>query len=135
MDNNDSFEYTYSAPEQEEIRRIREKYLPREERVSKMEQIRRLDQSVTRKGTVVSLVLGILSSLVMGIGMCCCLVWMDVVWNGVSLFWLGIPVGIAGMVGMGCAYPLYKRVTEAERRRIAPEILRLTEELMRMSGA
>ena len=130
MDNNESFEYTYSAPEQEEIRRIREKYLPKEERVSKMEQLRRLDESVTKKGTVWSLVVGILSCLVMGIGMCCCLVWMDVVWNGVRLFWIGIPVGVLGMAGMGCAYPLYKRVTEAERKRLAPQILRLTEELM-----
>ncbi len=130
MENNESFEYTYSAPEQEEIRRIREKYLPKEERESKLEKLRRLDESVTRKGTVWSLVVGILSCLVLGIGMCCCLVWMDVVWNGVRLFWIGIPVGLLGMAGMGCAYPLYKRLTESERKRLAPEILRLTDELM-----
>lgn len=130
MDRNEAFEYTYSAPEQEEIRRIREKYLPREERESKMEQLRRLDGSVTEKGTVWSLVLGIVGCLMLGIGMCCCMVWMDVVWNGISLFWLGIPVGIAGMVLMGLAYPLYRRITEAERKRLAPQILRLTEELM-----
>lgn len=130
MENNESFEYTYSAPEQEEIRRIREKYLPKEERESKLEKLRRLDESVTRKGTVWSLVVGILSCLVLGIGMCCCLVWMDVVWNGVRLLWIGIPVGVLGMAGMGCAYPLYKRLTESERKRLAPEILRLTDELM-----
>ena len=28
---NNSFEYTYSAPRQEEIRQIREKYIPKEE--------------------------------------------------------------------------------------------------------
>ena len=46
--------------------------------------------------------------------------------------WLafGIPVGLLGMAGMGCAYPLYKRLTESERKRLAPEILRLTDELM-----
>ena len=130
MENNESFEYTYSAPEQEEIRRIREKYLPKEERESKLEKLRRLDESVIRKGTVWSLVVGILSCLVLGIGMCCCLVWMDVVWSGVRLFWIGIPVGLLGMAGMGCAYPLYKRLTESERKRLAPEILRLTDELM-----
>lgn len=130
MDNNESFEYTYSAPEQEEIRKIREKYLPREERESKLEQLRRLDAGVTKKGTIWALVVGVLSSLILGIGMCCCMVWADVVWNGVRLFWIGIPVGILGMIGMGLAYPLYRRVTEAERKRVAPEILRLTEELM-----
>ena len=130
MENNESFEYTYSAPEQDEVRRIREKYLPKQERESKMDQLRRLDAGVTKKGTVWALVVGILSSLVLGVGMCCCMVWMDVVWNGVPLFFAGIPVGILGMIGMGCAYPLYKRITEAERKRVAPEILRLTEELM-----
>lgn len=130
MENNESFEYTYSAPEQEELRRIREKYLPKEERESKLEKLRRLDEGVTKKATAWAIAVGVLSSLVMGIGMCCCLVWMDVIWNGVPLFFVGIPVGIVGMAGMGVAYPLYKRITEAEQKRVAPEILRLTEELM-----
>ena len=40
MGPNDSFEFTYSAPEQEEIRRIREKYLPPQEHQSKLERLR-----------------------------------------------------------------------------------------------
>lgn len=44
----DTFTYTYSAKQQEEIRNIRKKYLPREE--DKMEQLRRLDRDTTRKG-------------------------------------------------------------------------------------
>ena len=47
--NKETFSYTYSANEQEEIRRIREKYQPGE--ADKMEQLRRLDESTTRKGT------------------------------------------------------------------------------------
>ena len=75
--NNPSFEYTYSAPRQEEIRRIREKYLPPEE--DKMELLRRLDNGVTQKATMVSLVVGIVSALVLGVGMCCCMVW-NILW-------------------------------------------------------
>lgn len=130
MENNDSFEYTYSAPEQEEIRKIREKYLPRDERESKLEKLRRLDEGVTRKATAWSLAVGILSCLVLGIGMCCCMVWMDVIWQGIALFWIGIPVGLLGLIGTACAFPLYCHVAEKERQRVAPEILRLTEELM-----
>ena len=51
----ESFHYTYSAKQQEEIQSIRKKYLPQED---KMEQLRRLDRSVTRKGTVVSVIVG-----------------------------------------------------------------------------
>ena len=122
MEPNESFEFTYSAPEQEEIRRIREKYMPRQERQSKLERLRELDEGVTRKGTVAALILGILGALILGLGMSLCMVW--------ELFMPGIPVGVAGMAMAGVAYPVYTRVTELEKERVAPEILRLTEELM-----
>ena len=48
----ETFTYTYSAKQQEEIRNIQKKYLPREE--DKMEQLRRLDRSAARKGTILS---------------------------------------------------------------------------------
>lgn len=120
---NSSFEYTYSAPQQEEVKRIREKYLPKEE--NKMEQLRRLDQSAARKGVVVSLIVGILGTLIMGGGMSCCMVWTD------TLLVPGIVIGILGMAVAGMAYPLYAHITAKERERIAPEILRLTDELMK----
>lgn len=122
MEPNESFEFTYSAPEQEELRRIREKYMPPQERKTKLEQLRELDGSVTRKGTAVSLVLGILGALVMGAGMSLCMVW--------ALYLPGIPLGLVGMVIAAAAYPVYRKVTEREKQRIAPEILRLTDELM-----
>lgn len=116
------FRYTYSAPERSEVESIRKKYLPKEE--DKMEQLRRLDASVGKKGMVISLILGVLSCLVMGLGMCCCLVWRGV-W-----FIPGIVIGLAGIAGVALAYPVYMRITQKERERIAPEILRLTDELM-----
>lgn len=120
---NNTFQYTYSAAQRTEVEKIRKKYLPREE--DKLEQLRRLDQSATRRGTVVSLIFGIVGSLVMGTGMSCVLVW------GGAWFVPGIVIGLLGIALICCAYPLYHRVTEAERRKIAPEILRLTEELMK----
>jgi len=121
MEKETVFEYTYSSEEQEELRRIREKYLPKEE--NKLDQLRRLDEGVTRKGTVAALVMGILSCLVFGTGMSLCLVWQAML--------PGIVCGIAGMVGMAAAYPLYAGITRKEREKVAPEILRLTEELMK----
>ena len=120
---NNSFNYTYSAPEQQEVKKIREKYLPKEE--TKLDQLRRLDESVTKKGMAVSLVTGTLSSLILGIGMCCCMGW------GGWLFIPGSVLGTVGIVGVSSAYPMYTKVTKRERERIAPEILRLTDELMK----
>lgn len=120
--NKDVFQYTYSAKQQEEIEAIRKKYLPPQE--DKMEQLRRLDRSATRKGTVVSVIVGVISCLLLGIGMCCTMVWMQ--W-----FVPGVVIGVIGIVGIAAAYPLYTRITRRERERLAPQILKLTEELSR----
>ena len=90
-----------------------------------MERLRRLDEGVTKKGTVVSLIVGILGALILGVGMCCCMVWAE------RFFVLGVIVGIVGIAVVAVAYPLYLRVTQKERERIAPEILLLTDELMK----
>lgn len=120
---NEIFEYTYSAMQQDEIEKIRKKYLPKEP--DKMEQLRKLDRDVTRPGTIWALVLGIAGCLVFGAGMSLALVWTD------NLLIPGIVLGVAGMVIMGCAYPVFKKITMRERERIAPQILALTEELMK----
>ena len=117
------FTYTYSAGEQEEIKNIRQKYLPPEE--NKMEQLRKLDESATKKGTIVSLIVGIISTLVLGIGMCCTLVWAD------RLFIPGIGIGILGLAGIGITYPLYVNITKKEREKLAPKVMELTNELMK----
>ncbi len=123
MNNKDSFSYTYSAGEQEEIKRIREKYLPKE--ADRMQQIRDLDKSVTTKGTVLSLILGILGTLVMGLGMSMCLVW------GEKLFVMGVIIGVLGIAALSIAYPVYSYITKKEKERVALLILSLTEELMK----
>ena len=118
MENN-KFSYTYSSDKQEEIAKIREKYCPREE--TTLEKIKRLDNAVTSKATMVSIIVGVIGSLILGVGMCCCLVWT-------KLFILGIFVGIVGIVGVSLAYPVYKKVLEKERAKVAPQILALTDE-------
>lgn len=119
----ETFTYNYSASQQAEIRKIREKYIPKEE--TKIEQLRRLDESTTKSGMIVSLTVGIISTLVMGFGMCCTMVWTE------SLFIPGIVIGVIGMAGIAAAYPLYLHITKKRREKVAPEIMRLTDELMK----
>lgn len=119
MENNDKFEYTYSAKQQTELENIRKKYLPREE--SKMDRLRRLDESVTRPGTMISIIVGIAGTLIMGFGMCLCLEW--------NLFVPGVIVGVVGMAILAAAYPIYSKITQKRRDKIASEILRLTDEI------
>lgn len=119
----EKFSYTYSAKEQEEIQRIRKKYAAAEE--DKMEQLRRLDAGVTEKATVVSMITGVIGALILGGGMCCTMVWQGM-W-----FIPGILLGLIGMAVAALAYPIYQRVLKKEREKIAPEVLRLTDELMK----
>ena len=121
----ETFTYTYSAAQQEEIRRIREKYAPPAREEDKMERLRKLDRDVTKPGLIAALAAGIAGTLVMGFGMCCTMVW------GETLFVPGIVIGVIGIVGICAAYPLYIRVTKRRREKLTPEIMRLTDELMK----
>lgn len=125
MENNQgkTFEYTYSAREQAKIREIRSRYAPREE--SKLEQLQRLDASATQKATMYAILVGVIGALILGLGMSCCMVFSS------AWFIPGIVIGVAGMLVVSAAYPLYNRVLKKERERIAPEILRLTDELIK----
>lgn len=89
--NEETFEYRYSAKQQEEIEAIRRKYLPKEE--DKMEQLRQMDKRVSRKGTIISII-----------------------------------IGVIGIVMIALA-SLYERITKKERKKIAPLILKLADEL------
>lgn len=127
----ETFTYIYSAKQQEEIKRIRDRYLPPKE--DKMEQVRRMDAGAAQKAAAAGIVTGILGALLLGLGMS--LVMTDI---GETLrlgekacMILGIVVGIIGMTLAAGAYPVYLRVGIKERKKIAPEILRLTEELMK----
>ncbi|MBE7053574.1 MAG: hypothetical protein E7391_04790 [Ruminococcaceae bacterium] len=124
MENNEKFNYTYSAKEQEELKKIRQKYMPQEEEDS-MQKIRQLDAGVYNKATTYSLILGIIGTLIMGLGMSCCMVWMD------KLFIPGIFIGVLGIVLVCFAYPVYNKTLKKEREKIAPEIIRLTDELLK----
>lgn len=123
MNDKETFNYTYSAKQQEEIKRIRKKYLPPEE--NKMEQLRRLDSKVNQKATSVAIAIGTIGALLLGIGMACAMVWMGI-W-----FVPGIVVGLAGIILVCLAYPMYNKTVIKEREKIAPEIIRLTDELMK----
>ena len=125
---NHSFEYTYSPQRQREIEEIRKAYLPKEE--DKMTELRRLHAIPTQKAQTLSLTVGIIGMLLLGTGMSLCMTELGAALGSFAMV-LGILVGLAGMVLIAMAYPLYTRTLCREREKIAPEILRLTDELLR----
>ena len=129
----DGFSYTYSAKEQSEIRKIREKYTRTDAPEDKMSRLRRLDASVTQKAQTIALIFGVVGVLILGMGMSLCMTDVGAT-LGIAqglIMPLGIVIGIVGCVPISLAYPIYTRILRRERKRIAPEILRLSEELLK----
>ena len=130
---NGGFRYSYSAKEQAELKRIREKYTPSTPEEDKMARVRRLDRGVMKKARTLSLVLGILGTLIMGTGMSLAMTELSQILgaNAHLAFPVGIAVGVFGILLTALAYPVYVFTVKRERARIAPEILRLTDELLK----
>lgn len=122
---NDTFRYNYSSSLQEELQDIKKKYTgqPESQEEDQLELLRKLDKSSTRKSTIVSIVMGAAGCLIMGIGMCCTMVW------AAAMFIPGIIIGVIGIAMMAAAYPVYVRITKRERARIAPQVLDIIEKL------
>ena len=136
MENNNEnkgFRYTYSAKEQAELKRIREKYTPSTKAEDKMERLRKLDAGVTQKAQVVALIFGIIGALILGIGMSLCMSdFAEILGSHRDMAMvIGIPIGLVGGVLAALAYPMYNLIVKRERKTIAPEIIRLTDELMK----
>ena len=128
MENKERFSFTYSAAQQQEVEDIRKKYLPREE--NKMEQLRKLHAIPTRKAQAAALAVGIIGVLIMGTGMSFAMTDIGAALGSIAMV-VGIVIGIVGMVLIALAYPLYNRVLKKQREKIAPEILRLSDELLK----
>jgi type IV secretory pathway VirB3-like protein len=90
-----------------------------------MEQLIRLDKQAERPGTIASIAIGVIGMLVMGAGMSCVLVWG----SNILISAVGIIIGLVGILMLGMAYPIYKKITEKERSKIAEQIIALSNEL------
>ena len=137
MDNNNQekngFTYSYSAKEQAELKRIRDKYTAPTESEDNMARLRRLDASVTNTAQAAALVFGVLGALILGFGMSLIMTELDVMLglNSELSMVIGLIVGIAGGILASLAYPIYNVIVKTKRKKLAPEIIRLTDELMK----
>jgi uncharacterized membrane protein YccF (DUF307 family) len=75
-------------------------------------------------------VIGILGSLILGTGMSLAMTEIGAALGQMGMV-IGILVGIIGLVMVALAYPVYDRILKKERARIAPQILQLTEQLLK----
>ena len=119
--NENAFSYTYSASENQEVLRIRKKYLPKEE--TKLEELKRLDSLVQNSGVIQGLCAGIGGCLVFGLGLCLA---MEVIGH---MIWLGVILGLVGTAGMLAAFPIYRKIFHKAKSQHSPRILELAAQL------
>ena len=137
MNNNNQeqngFIYTYSAKEQAELKRIRDKYTAPTEVEDKMARLRRLDASVTNTAQAIALVFGVIGTLILSFGMSLCMTDLGEIlgsYRDMAMI-IGIIVGVIGGILASLAYPIYNAIVKVKRKKLAPEIIRLTDELMK----
>ena len=136
MENNKEpvgFSYTYSAREQAELKKIRDKYTAPTKVEDKMTRLRRLDASVTNTAQATALVFGVLGALILGCGMSLIMTdFSQILGSYQNLAMpIGIVVGVVGGILASLAYPIYNAIVKAKRKKLAPEIIRLADELMK----
>ncbi len=135
MDNNNQqtgFSYTYSAKDTAEIKKIREKYVTEPKEEDKMALLRRLDASVTQSAQALALAVGIVGVLILGFGMSLCMSELSQIFGTYEdlAIPIGIITGVAGGILASLAYPIYSAVVRAKRKKLAPQIISLADELM-----
>ncbi len=110
-------DYKASVQDQKRAEDIRRQYISRED--NKIEQLQRLDNKVKLPGKIAASILGV---LVMGSGMSLIMVWEDMQ--------PGLLLGIPGMVAAVLAYPAYALITNSRKKKYAPEIIRLSDDVI-----
>ena len=103
---------------------IAKEYAPKDS--SKIVALRKLDRKAKMPATIFTYTFGIISSLVLGTGMCFA---MQVIGSGIIGMVIGIIVGVIGMIGCGVNYPIYKKILENGKKKYAYEIVELAREI------
>lgn len=122
----EKFEYKYTAPtdqEKREIEAIKRQYVKVEEPTSKLERLRELDAKVKRIPTILALTLGIVGTLLFGTGMTFFLEW-------ITLWYVGIPFSIIGLILISLAMPVYKKIKQKNIDKYRDEIIKLSDSLL-----
>ncbi len=94
---------------------------------SKIVALKKLDKKAKLPAIITAYIIGIISTLILGVGMCLS---MKVIGNGSNtMFILGIIIGIIGIFGVSINYPIYSKILNAGKKKYAFEIIELAKEI------
>ncbi len=101
-------------------------YAPKQ--TSKVKALKKLDAKAKNPANIFTYTFGVVSSLVLGVGMCLC---MGKIGAGTALtMGLGIAIGCLGILGVSVNYPLYKKILKKSKAKYATDIIKLANEIV-----
>jgi len=104
---------------------VAEEYAPKKD--SKVVALRKLDNKVKLPAYIFTYTLGVLSALILGIGMCLA---MHVIAPATTaMLVVGIIIGVIGIVGVSVNYPLYKKILNSRKDKYAADIIELAKSI------
>ena len=103
---------------------IANEYAPKE--ASKVKALKRLDSKVKLPTTIFTYTFGVISSLILGLGMCLA---MKVLGSTTLTMIIGIVIGCVGIVGVSINYPIYKKWLNSRKKKYANDIITLAKEI------
>ncbi len=109
------------------VEKIRTQYVKQES--TKLDALLELDKRVKRPAEILAYITGTVGALVMGTGMSLIMTEIGAVLGLAATTLPGVIAGVIGLAVTVLNYPLYKRFLAARRKKYAPEILKLSQEI------
>ena len=129
MEQQNTFSYTYNAPENQEALNIRKEYLPRQE--TELETLKALHAKVKKPANVFAYTYGSVSAVIMGAGMSLVMTEIGAILGMTGTMIPGIAIGVVGMAMALSTYPIYKKILKSRKEKYASEILALSENILK----
>lgn len=120
----EKFEYSYFAPTKEEKRQVEmiKLFYEESDTPKKIQKLKSLDKMVKETPTIIALILGIIGTLIFGTGFALVLEFNKMV--------LGIIIAVIGIILIALAYPVYKSVANALKKKHKDKIIKLANEIL-----
>ena len=111
------------------VRKIRTQYTGKQH--TELDVLKALDAKVKRPANVFAYTFGSIGAIIMGAGMSLIMTDIGSMIGMNETMVPGIVVGVVGMVMALATYPVHKRILNARRKKYAPEIMKLSDKIMR----
>lgn len=111
------------------VQKIRTQYT--EKQHTELDELKALDAKVKKPANVFAYTYGSVSAVVMGAGMSLVMTEIGATIGLASAMVPGIGIGVVGLGMALSTYPIYKKLLSDRKKKYAPEILNLSEKIMR----